>query len=116
MTQLYRYGGVLAPDWSDVSPDPLPERSRLEWRIGDAGDPARLIEDYLADQGLPVRDLGPGRGGGLGAGRGRTDPAAGQAYGATLFVSAAGCAHLPRRRGGPGRLIRALSPPVRRCR
>lgn len=48
------------------------ERSRLEWRISDSGsgsgavtlgdnaDPAVLIEDFLAEAGLPVRDLSIG--------------------------------------------------------
>lgn len=33
------------------------ELSRLEWWVGDGGDPAGLIENFLADHGLPVRDL-----------------------------------------------------------
>ncbi len=33
------------------------ELHRLEWRVGDPGDPAALLEDYLAAFGLPARDL-----------------------------------------------------------
>src|SRR3954453_9344981 len=33
------------------------ERSRLEWRLGDPGDPADLVEAFLAAAGLPVADL-----------------------------------------------------------
>jgi len=33
------------------------EVDRLEWRVGDVGDPAALLEDFLADAGLPARDL-----------------------------------------------------------
>lgn len=35
----------------------LREISRIEWRIADGGDPAALLEDFLADAGLPARDL-----------------------------------------------------------
>ncbi|HEY2793920.1 MAG TPA: chorismate-binding protein [Micromonosporaceae bacterium] len=41
----------------------LRERARLEWWVRDGGDPAAVLEDFLADHGLPVRDLssaGPG--------------------------------------------------------
>jgi para-aminobenzoate synthetase component 1 len=33
------------------------EQNRLEWWVGDPGDPALLLEDFLAAEGLPVRDL-----------------------------------------------------------
>lgn len=33
------------------------ERSRLEWRLGDPGDPAALVEDFVARHGLPGPDL-----------------------------------------------------------
>jgi para-aminobenzoate synthetase component 1 len=33
------------------------EQNRFEWRVGDSGDPAQLLEDFLAAAGLPVRDL-----------------------------------------------------------
>jgi para-aminobenzoate synthetase component 1 len=52
------------------------ERSRLEWRVGDGGDPAALLEEFLHNEGLPVRNL-------ANSGTGR--PAAG----ATVLVSAA---------------------------
>jgi para-aminobenzoate synthetase component I len=65
------------------------ERSRTEWWVGDGGDPASLVEDFLADQGLPVRDLA----------------ATGHRYGpareATLFLSAAACARLAGAPTGP---------------
>ncbi|MFD0818861.1 hypothetical protein ACFQ0D_11205 [Micromonospora zhanjiangensis] len=58
------------------------ERDRLEWRISDGGDPAGLIEEFLAGHGLPVADL--------------TRPADAEHHdtdggvcGAALFVSAA---------------------------
>ncbi|MPZ28566.1 MAG: anthranilate synthase component I family protein [Micromonosporaceae bacterium] len=78
------------PDGLIRLPDQRRERSRLEWRIGDSGDPASLVEDFLADQGLPVRDLAalPARGG-------KPAPEA------TLFVSAAAGAQLAG--GAPGR-------------
>ena len=81
----------LGPTGAAGADDQPWERSRIEWRIGDGGDPARLIEDFLADHGLPVRNLAAGRtirahGGAAGA--------AGVAAGATLFVSAAASAHL----------------------
>ncbi|GAA1378608.1 chorismate-binding protein [Catellatospora chokoriensis] len=56
------------------------ERSRLEWRVGDPGDPATLVENFLARHGLPVGDLsGPSLAG-----------LAHEVCGAALFVSAAG--------------------------
>ncbi len=36
------------------------ERSRLEWRLGDPGDPAALVEAFLAAAGLPVTELASG--------------------------------------------------------
>ena len=33
------------------------ESNRLEWRVGDRGDPAALVERFLAEAGLPVADL-----------------------------------------------------------
>jgi para-aminobenzoate synthetase component 1 len=63
------------------------ERSRLEWRIGDRGDPVRLLCAFLDDLGLPVTDLAgwPGRAG---------DAACrdGDLCGAAVFVSAAASA------------------------
>jgi para-aminobenzoate synthetase component 1 len=50
MSSVYRYGATTMADqpW---------ERSRLEWRVGDPGDPAALLEEFLHDHGLPVRNL-----------------------------------------------------------
>src|SRR5687767_5727679 len=33
------------------------ERSRLEWRLADGGDPLALVERFLTEHGLPVADL-----------------------------------------------------------
>jgi para-aminobenzoate synthetase component 1 len=60
----------------------LRERSRLEWRIGDTGDPAQLLEDFLAGNGLTVRDVA--RVGGAHTAR----------CGASVFVSAAAGARM----------------------
>jgi para-aminobenzoate synthetase component 1 len=57
----------------------------MEWRMADGGDPAELVEDFLADQGLPVRDL---------AAPARSGNHAGRAGGASLFFSAAAGAYL----------------------
>ncbi|MEV4413216.1 chorismate-binding protein [Catellatospora sp. NPDC049609] len=56
------------------------ERSRMEWRQGDPGDPSALVEGFLARHGLAVRDLSAGSGG----------SAEHDVCGAALFVSAAG--------------------------
>src|SRR5215813_9643922 len=37
------------------------ERSRMEWRLGSPGDPARVLEDFLADQGVTVSEIGRSR-------------------------------------------------------
>jgi para-aminobenzoate synthetase component I len=58
------------------------ERCRWEWRIGDGGDPAALVEEFLADAGLRVGDP-----------PGKAAPRAG-VCGAALYVSAAAGAHL----------------------
>lgn len=59
------------------------ERSRLEWRLGESGDPAALVEEFLARHGLPVGDLsGSGQDGSAGTPH--------EICGAALFVSAAG--------------------------
>jgi para-aminobenzoate synthetase component 1 len=60
----------------------LRERSRFEWRIDDAGDPAQLLEDFLAANGLPVRDVAR-------VGGAHTDRC-----GASVFVSAAAGARM----------------------
>jgi para-aminobenzoate synthetase component 1 len=74
-----------------IKPDSLPalsdqpwERSRLEWFAGDSGDPAALVEEFLAEHGLPVRNLADCRQVGSGGAAARSGAA-----GATLFFSAA---------------------------
>lgn len=56
----------------------LTERARLEWRLGAGGDPAALVQEFLAAHGLAVGDL---------ARPGVHDPAG--LCGAALYVSAA---------------------------
>ncbi|MFC0533615.1 chorismate-binding protein [Phytohabitans kaempferiae] len=56
------------------------ERCRVEWRIGDGGDPFHVLQEFLVRHGLPVRDLGR---------MGDTPPSTGAAVGASVFVSAA---------------------------
>ncbi|MET7670720.1 chorismate-binding protein [Micromonospora luteifusca] len=62
----------------------LTERARLQWRLGDGGDPATLAEEFLAAHGLALHDL--------------TRPAPAhhdtRACGAALYLSAAAGAHL----------------------
>jgi para-aminobenzoate synthetase component I len=62
--------------------DRLVEVDRLEWRRGDPGEPAALVEDYLHGAGFAVRDLASGR---------RGTPAAGVA-GAAVLLGAEACA------------------------
>src|SRR5690349_6101035 len=52
---------VLAPTPPMGSHGPLWERSRMEWHLGDPGDPAQLLEDFLAAHGFAVRDLARAR-------------------------------------------------------
>src|SRR5690349_15410933 len=33
------------------------ERSRLEWRFGSPGDPASLLQGFLAEQGITLSDV-----------------------------------------------------------
>jgi para-aminobenzoate synthetase component 1 len=66
------------------------ECARIEWRLGDPGDPAVLVEDFLVELGLPVRDLSGRRP--AAAGHAATDPAADRLCGAALLVSAGGAA------------------------
>lgn len=92
------------------------ERSRLEWRIGEPGDPAALAEAFVAAHGLPGPDLavatavtvsdGPGGAGGTrarpepGSGDRTADPRAGRGEPvhagpvALIHLSAAACARL----------------------
>ncbi|WP_088974231.1 chorismate-binding protein [Micromonospora coxensis] len=65
----------------------LVERDRCEWTVTDGGDPAELIETFLAGHGIDLRDL---------ARPARHDPYG--ACGAAVFVSAAAGAVMA---GGP---------------
>ncbi|KKK07693.1 chorismate-binding protein [Micromonospora sp. HK10] len=67
--------------------DRLVERARLEWRVGDGGDPTTLVEDFLAAHGVDLRDL---------ARPARHDPDG--VCGAALHLSAAAGAYAA---GGP---------------
>ncbi|MEV7229962.1 chorismate-binding protein [Polymorphospora sp. NPDC051019] len=76
----------------------LRERSRLEWRITDGGDPTRLLEDFLAHAGLPVRDLtAPPR-----------TPGPDEPAGATVYLSAAAAAHAIGAPTGPASPVPAV--------
>ncbi|MEV0398249.1 chorismate-binding protein [Polymorphospora rubra] len=76
----------------------LRERSRLEWRITDGGDPTRLLEDFLAAAGLPVRDLAAPPG----------PPVPGAPAGATVYFSAAAAAHAIGAPTGPASPVPAV--------
>jgi para-aminobenzoate synthetase component I len=77
------------------------ECARLEWRLGDPGDPAGRVEEFLADLGLPVRDLAaPAR---CTAGHGP-----GTVCGAAVFVSAAAGAGMAGAPAGPATPVPAL--------
>jgi para-aminobenzoate synthetase component 1 len=60
----------------------LVERCRLHWRVSDGGDPATLVEDFLAECGLLAGGL-PGK-----------LPPDADIWGAALYVSAAAGAYL----------------------
>ncbi|WP_432825296.1 chorismate-binding protein [Dactylosporangium sp. CA-092794] len=57
------------PETVDLHPPGLPaacrgsvwERSRIEWRVGDGGDPLFLLSAFAASHGVPVSDLGATR-------------------------------------------------------
>lgn len=56
-TQLFNPPGV-PPECRDRRR----EVARVQWRLGDPGDPAAVIEDFCAEAGLPATDLSvPGR-------------------------------------------------------
>ncbi|HZN19078.1 MAG TPA: chorismate-binding protein [Micromonosporaceae bacterium] len=74
----------------------LREWSRLEWRVGDGGDPAALVTTFLEDAGLRVGDLSPTRVNGSSRQHGPDDGLCG----AALLVSAAAGAVLAG--GAPG--------------
>jgi para-aminobenzoate synthetase component I len=87
MSALVRTGPAQQPVAApQICADQLRERSRLEWRRRDGGDPAGVVEDFLADAGLPVRNLA--------AAPPAADHSPGTVCGATLFVSAAAGAGL----------------------
>ncbi|MEE6260032.1 chorismate-binding protein [Plantactinospora sonchi] len=73
----------------------LTEHARLQWWHTDGGDPARLLEDFLAGHGLPVRDLAR-------PAAQRTDAhRPGTVCGAGVFVSAAAGATMVQGAVGP---------------
>ena len=65
------------------------ECARLEWRAGDGGDPARLLERFLTGHGLPVDDLSQSR---LSQSRLSSQSEAGTVVGAAVLVGAAAAA------------------------
>ena len=67
--------------------DHLWERSRFEWRLGDPGDPAALVTEFLAEHALAVGNLGAPAGA-----TGAVDH--GPVCGAALHVSAAAGARM----------------------
>jgi para-aminobenzoate synthetase component I len=84
---LPRMPGPLpgVPGWAAgvcASARGVAERRRLQWRISDGGDPAALVEDFLAEAGLLEGNL-----------LGRVSPAA-NVWGASIFLSAAAGAYL----------------------
>ncbi|MFC6021193.1 chorismate-binding protein [Plantactinospora solaniradicis] len=72
----------------------LVEHDRLQYWAGAAGDPATLLEDFLAGHGLPVRDLSR-------PGSHPADARPGTVCGAALFVSAAAGARMVGMPTGP---------------
>ncbi|MFB9238307.1 chorismate-binding protein [Plantactinospora siamensis] len=69
------------------------ETARLQWRVADGGDPARLLTDFLTRHGLPADDLS------------RTGPdrphRPGTPCGAALLISAAAAARMAGAPAGP---------------
>jgi para-aminobenzoate synthetase component I len=79
-TTIYPYGEVV--DVPSVTHcDHVWERSRLEWRLGDRGDPAKLAADFLARHNLVPHSSSPVVTHG--------DHVKAEICGATLFMSAA---------------------------
>jgi para-aminobenzoate synthetase component I len=54
---LSRAIAVAPPGAPPECREHLREMDRFEWRVADGGDPALLLEAFLADAGLPVTDL-----------------------------------------------------------
>ncbi len=84
-SRLRIFAALPAPPATPVEfADRLAERARLEWYLRDGGDPAALLEGFLAAHGLPVADL---------SATGRCQPGAAggppQAVGAAVLVGAA---------------------------
>jgi para-aminobenzoate synthetase component 1 len=96
---------LIKPDGPPTLADQPWERSRLEWYAGDGGDPAALVEDFLAEHGLPVRNLADSGRAGSGSGAVRVGSGAAAAQsgvaGATLFFSAAAAARAIGAPAGP---------------
>src|SRR3954470_4452275 len=61
------------------------ERSRFSWRLGDSGDPAELVGNFLSEYALGVPRVAPSPALSVQAGHSTTD-----VCGAALLVSAAG--------------------------
>jgi para-aminobenzoate synthetase component 1 len=93
-TTIHPYGDVVQVP-SVTTCDRLWERSRLEWRVGDRGDPAILVDDFLASHGL--EPLSPAN---LVT---QSDHSIADICGATLFVSAAAAAVMAGAPGSTGR-------------
>lgn len=75
------------------------EHARLQWWLGDPGDPARLLEDFLTEHGLPSRSLA--RLGTATAASGGVDHGRDRRCGAAVFVSAAAAARMAGAPTGP---------------
>ncbi|MEX2290895.1 MAG: chorismate-binding protein [Mycobacteriales bacterium] len=83
-----------------LPPGSYQELERLEWRPGDAGEPADLLADLLAEHGLDGPAGGGSTGGGP-AGRGRGTVVA-------LLLGANGCARLAGLPAGPASPVPAV--------
>ncbi|HEX5596852.1 MAG TPA: chorismate-binding protein [Micromonosporaceae bacterium] len=70
------------------------EYARLQWRVGEPGDPAQLLQDFLVEQGLAVDSVQQ-----LGAAP--ADHGSGRLCGAAVFVSAAAGAAMLGAPAGP---------------
>ncbi|MQA25735.1 MAG: anthranilate synthase component I family protein [Micromonosporaceae bacterium] len=107
--------GVAAPGQPVGCRGRTRERARWEWRVGEPGDPAELLQQALAEHGLPAADLshrGPGAAvvdAGLAHAPGaaavltpqRGHDAPGTLCGAAVLLSAAACNLIAGRPGGP---------------
>ena len=87
-----------APGIPDAWRGRLAEVERLEWRVGDGGDPGDLVERFLSEAGLPAGDLSAGdpdmSASGV-SGSGSDEAAgAGGVVGAALLLGADACARI----------------------